>query len=227
MRKKASSRRKAATPKRKQTRRKANGAATRWVGKSVQRKEEARLVRGEGMFVGDYKLQGMLYLHLVRSPYAHAKIERIDVSEAEKHPGVVCTLTGPEVAGLVQPFMEIGPDPGAKIIDYPMATDRVRYQGEPTMLYVHMVRSPYAHAKIERIDVTEAENHPGVVCTLTGTEIAGLVQPFMEIGPDPGAKIIDYPMATDRVRPAPPMHTQRLSGLMSPKRRIIRAWSAP
>ena len=136
MRKKAPSRRKTATPKRKQTRRKANGAAARWVGKSVQRKEEARLVRGEGMFVGDYKLQGMLYLHLVRSPYAHAKIERIDVSAAEKHPGVVCTLTGPEVAGLVQPFMEIGPDPGAKIIDYPMATDRVRYQGEPVAAIV-------------------------------------------------------------------------------------------
>ncbi|MGH9649054.1 MAG: hypothetical protein ACRD3I_01150, partial [Terriglobales bacterium] len=107
-----------------------------WVGQSVRRKEEARLVRGQGRFVDDNKLQGMLHLRFVRSPYAHARVVSVDVSEAAAHPGVVCTLTGAEVAAMVQPFIEIGPPPGGKIVDYPMGADKVRYQGEPVAAVV-------------------------------------------------------------------------------------------
>ncbi len=46
-------------------------------------------------------------------------------------PGVVCTLTGQEISKLLDPFFEIGPSPSNKILDYPMAVDRARYQGEP------------------------------------------------------------------------------------------------
>jgi 2-furoyl-CoA dehydrogenase large subunit len=102
-----------------------------WIGKPVPRKEDARLIRGQGRFVDDFRMAGVCYLHFVRSPYAHAKVVSVDVSNAENAPGVVATLTGQEVAEMAQPFMEIGPPPGADIIDYPMATDRVRYQGEP------------------------------------------------------------------------------------------------
>ncbi len=45
-----------------------------WVGQSLKRKEDARLVRGKGKFVDDIKMLGMLYLVFVRSPFAHAKI---------------------------------------------------------------------------------------------------------------------------------------------------------
>lgn len=107
-----------------------------WVGKSVSRKEAPRLVRGQGKFVDDYKMQGMLYLALARSPYAHARIEKIDVTAAARAPGMVAVLTGSEIARQVQPFMEIGPGSGAKIVDYPMATDKVRYQGEPVAAVV-------------------------------------------------------------------------------------------
>ena len=63
-----------------------------WVGQSIKRKEDARLVRGKGKFVDDIKLLDMLYLVFVRSPYAHANILAVDVSEAEKVPGVVCNV---------------------------------------------------------------------------------------------------------------------------------------
>jgi len=102
-----------------------------WVGQSLRRKEDARLVRGKGKFVDDIKMLGMLHLVFVRSPFAHAKITGVDVSEAEALPGVVCTLTGREISKLVDPFFEIGPSPSNKILDYPMAVDRARYQGEP------------------------------------------------------------------------------------------------
>ncbi|MBI4446337.1 MAG: xanthine dehydrogenase family protein [Acidobacteria bacterium] len=110
---------------------KENKKPKRWVGTSLRRKEDDRLIRGHGKFVDDNRLGEMLFLKMVSSPYGHAKILKVDVSEAEKLPGVVCTLTGTEVASLMQPFMEIGPEPGAKIVDYPMAVNRARYQGEP------------------------------------------------------------------------------------------------
>ncbi len=102
-----------------------------WVGQSIRRKEDARLVRGKGKFVDDIKLLGMLHLVFVRSPYAHARITGVDVSEAEALPGVVCTLTGQEITKLIDPFFEIGPAPSSQILDYPIAVDRARYQGEP------------------------------------------------------------------------------------------------
>jgi len=107
-----------------------------WVGKPLPRKEENRLLRGRGKFADDIKLREMLYLHFVRSPYAYAKIVSVDTSAAEALPGVVCTLTGAEIAVQTQPFIEIGPEPFAKIKDYPMAASKVRYQGEPVAAVV-------------------------------------------------------------------------------------------
>jgi CO/xanthine dehydrogenase Mo-binding subunit len=105
--------------------------STRWVGAALPRKEEDRLLRGRGKFADDIKLREMLYLCFVRSPYAHARITSIDTSAAEALPDVVCTLAGKEVAGQTQPFIEIAPDHAQKIRDFPLAVDKVRYQGEP------------------------------------------------------------------------------------------------
>ena len=107
-----------------------------WVGKALPRKEDNRLLRGRGKFVDDIKLRDMLYLKFIRSPYAHAKVTNIDTSAAEAVSGVVCTLTGPEIAKQTNPFIEIGPDPFARIKDYPLAVAKVRYQGEPVAAVV-------------------------------------------------------------------------------------------
>src|SRR5207249_896690 len=58
------------------------------IGQSVKRKEDARFVRGKGNYVDDVKLPGMLYLDIVRSPYAHARIRYINIEKALKVPGV-------------------------------------------------------------------------------------------------------------------------------------------
>src|SRR5437016_6048340 len=117
----------------------ASGPA-KWVGQPIRRKEEDRLVRGKGIFVDDQKLTGMLHIRFVRASYGHAKIARIDVSKAAALRGVVCTLTGAEVKGMVKPFIEIGPDVGQKIADYPMAVDKVTFQGEPVAAVVAETR---------------------------------------------------------------------------------------
>jgi len=110
------------------------------IGQSVPRKEDKRLVQGQGVFVDDVKRHGMGYLHFVRSPYAHAKIGSVDVSAALELPGVYGTLTGDEVAILTDPFFQISSPPGAHVKDYALAVGKVRYLGEPVVAVVAETR---------------------------------------------------------------------------------------
>src|SRR5947208_8176398 len=68
------------------------------MGHSVKRKEDARFIRGKGTYVDDVQLPGMLYLDIVRSPHAHAKITKIDTSKALAIPGVLAVITGQDLA---------------------------------------------------------------------------------------------------------------------------------
>ena len=67
------------------------------MGHRMKRKEDPRFIQGHGNYVDDVKLPGMLYLDLVRSPYAHAKILKIDASEALAIPGVLAVITGQDL----------------------------------------------------------------------------------------------------------------------------------
>src|SRR5690348_4279070 len=67
------------------------------MGHRMKRKEDPRFIQGKGNYVDDVKLPGMLYMDIVRSPYAHAKILKIDASEALKIPGVVAVITGEDL----------------------------------------------------------------------------------------------------------------------------------
>src|SRR5260221_11992817 len=131
-------------------------SAAKWVGQPIRRKEEDRLVRGKGIFVDDQKFTGMLHIRFVRSSYGHAKLVKVDVSKAAALPGVVCTLTGTEVKGMVKPFIEIGPDVGQKIADYPMAVDKVTFQGEPVAAVASENRMIVANAA----ELVGVENWP-------------------------------------------------------------------
>ncbi len=64
------------------------------MGHSMKRKEDARFIRGEGRYVDDFVLPGMLYLDIVRSPFAHARITKIDTEAALQVPGVLAVITG-------------------------------------------------------------------------------------------------------------------------------------
>jgi 2-furoyl-CoA dehydrogenase large subunit len=152
-------------------------AAVKWVGQPIRRKEETRLVSGKGIFVDDEKMPGMLFLKFVRSSYAHAKIERVDVSKADKCPGVVCTLTGAEVKSQVQPFIEIGPGGAQEIADYPMAVEKVVYQGEPVAAVVAETRLA-AEDAAELVEV-EYEPLPAMVVAEEALKGDSLLHPAM------------------------------------------------
>ena len=107
------------------------GTATpTYIGQRVARKEDPRLITGEGTFTDDVMLQGMAYLTLVRSPHAHARIRRIDTAAAKKEPGVVAVLTGKdlEVTGMLPVFITVPSMNGSKHM--PIATDKARYAGD-------------------------------------------------------------------------------------------------
>jgi 2-furoyl-CoA dehydrogenase large subunit len=111
-----------------------------FAGQSIPRKEDKRLVQGEGIFFDDVKRHGMGYVHFVRSPYAHAGIVSIDVSAAEAVEGVYGTLIGEEVAAQTEPFFEMSTPPGNEIRDYALAVGKVRFAGEPVAALVAETR---------------------------------------------------------------------------------------
>src|SRR5439155_22467004 len=83
--------------------------AQRFVGESVKRSEDLRILTGTGRYVDDVQLPGMLHAAFLRSPLAHARITAIDVSAARDLPGVVLALAGDEVQALLAPD---APSPG-------------------------------------------------------------------------------------------------------------------
>ena len=106
-------------------------------GSALKRKEDPRLITGQGTYVEDVSLTGMLHIVLVRSPLAHASIKSIDSSEASKSPGVVAIFTGEDLkeelgslpCGWVVPDTKEVPHP-------PLAVDRVRYVGDAVVAVV-------------------------------------------------------------------------------------------
>jgi carbon-monoxide dehydrogenase large subunit len=120
----------------------------RGVGHSVKRKEDERFIRGKGNYVEDIKLPGMLYMSILRSPFAHARINSIDTSRAEELPGVVAVITGETLAAHNLAWMPtLSGDTQAVL-----ATDKVRMQGQEVACVI--AEDVYvAHDVLELIDV--------------------------------------------------------------------------
>src|SRR6516165_1447254 len=68
------------------------------MGHSIKRKEDLRFIQGKGNYVDDVHLPDMVYGHLVRSPYAHARLKSINTEKAKAHPGVLAVITGEDLA---------------------------------------------------------------------------------------------------------------------------------
>jgi carbon-monoxide dehydrogenase large subunit len=69
--------------------------AQRYMGGGVLRKEDPELISGQARFIDDITLPGMQWVGIVRSPFAHARINSIDTSRAKEMPGVVAVFSGP------------------------------------------------------------------------------------------------------------------------------------
>ena len=117
-----------------------------YLGRSIKRFEDARLVIGDGVFIDDIKLPDMLHAAVVRSVHAHARIRSINVVDAIELDGVVEVLTGADLAGKL-PDLPIRPM-GDRSVDefnppeHPvLAQDKVCYVGQPVAVVV--AKNPY------------------------------------------------------------------------------------
>jgi carbon-monoxide dehydrogenase large subunit len=123
----------------------------------MKRKEDPRFVRGQGRYIDDLKLPGMLHGAVLRSPLAHARIVSIDTSAAAAHPKVRAVVTGADLAGLGLAWMPtMSADTQAVL-----ATDKVRFQGQEVAFVVAEDRYA-ARDALELIDV-EYDELPVVV----------------------------------------------------------------
>ena len=104
------------------------------IGKPTQRQDMIGHVTGTTTFFDDHKLAGLLHLKVLRSPHHHARIRRIDTTEAERAPGVRRVIRGADVPRNLNTLLSLlnfGKD------DEPsLATDKVRYKGEPIVAIV-------------------------------------------------------------------------------------------
>jgi carbon-monoxide dehydrogenase large subunit len=150
-------------------------------GSGIKRREDPRLLTGAGNFVDDVKLPGLTYAAVLRSPYAHATIGKIDVSEAAKQPGVLAVFTGRDVAGKVSPLPCAWnvPNCDLKIPAHPvLAVDKVRYVGDGVALVVAESRS----AARDAIDLIDVDYEPlPVVIDPEAATVAGAPQLHQDV----------------------------------------------
>lgn len=115
---------------------------TRYFGERIKRNEDPRLLTGQGLFVDDVDLPHMLHVAFLRSPYAHAKINSIDVSQALERKGVVAIYTANDLGDYWKPGpLLVSPPPVKDIVfnektQVPLAKDKVKFAGEPIVMVV-------------------------------------------------------------------------------------------
>ncbi len=111
---------------------------TRYVGARIARNEDPALLRGRGLFVDDVRLPGMVHAAVLRSPHARARIHGVDTRRARAVPGVLAVYTHADLGRLGAPLPKLIPHPS--LIHHktqcPLASDAVRYVGEPVALVV-------------------------------------------------------------------------------------------
>src|SRR5262245_36553722 len=108
------------------------GGNNKWIGKSVARLEDPPLVRGRARFAGDISFPHQLHMRMVRSNHAHGRIDSIDAAAARALRGVVAVWSAADIADLPPIDFREGRIPSLEPYRQPvLATDRVRYVGEP------------------------------------------------------------------------------------------------
>jgi aerobic carbon-monoxide dehydrogenase large subunit len=114
-----------------------------YIGKTVPRPNLDRLLQGRGLYVSDVELPRMAHVAFLRSPHAHARIQRIDAGAAKQMAGVIAVVTGPELAKVITPWVGVLSHlKGLKSApQHAIAVDRVCWQGEAVAAIVGTSRA--------------------------------------------------------------------------------------
>ena len=118
----------------------------KYVGATVRRREDPRLLTGGGRYIDDVRVDGCLYAAIVRSPHAHARLMAVRLDAARRHPGVVACFAFADLEAVLRPLLTAGvPAPPLQervgfemrvARQLPLATGKVRYVGEPIAVVI-------------------------------------------------------------------------------------------
>jgi carbon-monoxide dehydrogenase large subunit len=210
------------------------GPAARYVGASVHRKEDRRLLTGHGQYVDDVKLPGMLHAAFLRSEIAKGQITRLDAGPARELPGVVAVFTWQDFH---EQFGEswhamLGEE---LVVPPPLAITDVRYVGDPIALVVAQNR----YIAEDACELIEVEVEPGEACVdyVSATEDserivhaawgltsnAMVAMPFTALSPDleeviaTSAHVVEAPIQQNRYV-CVPMETRGIIASFQPGR---------
>lgn len=135
---------------------------TGYIGQSLKRVEDPRLIKGAATYVDDLSLPGMLHATFLRSPYAHARINSIQTDAARAIPGVIAVLTGKDVNAHCGIVPCASPQPGMKDPKHTvLASDRVYFVGHPVAVVVAADR----YAARDALDAISVDYEPLPVVT--------------------------------------------------------------
>jgi carbon-monoxide dehydrogenase large subunit len=158
---------------------------TTYVGQGVKRTEDPPLITGEGRYVDDMRVPGILHAAFLRSLHAHARIKAIDVSAALRMKGVITVVTSDDLVGVMDdPRLDpIPPNVRMTEIRQPiLARGKARYVGEPVAMVVAEDRY-LAQDALEQIRV-EYEPLPSVI------ELADALKDEVILHDDPGTNVV-------------------------------------
>jgi len=143
-----------------------------WVGRSIERVEDAALLTGRGRFIDDLGVAaGTLYAAILRSPHPHAHVRQIRTGLAQAAPGVAAVIVGADVARLT---LSLPVAVKSQMQCWPIAVERVRYVGEPVAVAVASDR----YLAEDAVDLVEVDYDP----------LPALIDPAMAI--EPGAPML-------------------------------------
>jgi aerobic carbon-monoxide dehydrogenase large subunit len=216
-----------------------------YVGQSMKRFEDPRLLTGNGAFVGDLTLPDMLHAAVLRSQHAHARLRGVDVAAARAMPGVVAVLTGADIAGVL-PGIPTRAMTGERAVDalqapeYPLlAHDKVCYVGQPIAVVV--AHDPYiARDAVALITVdygplvpvldpdAAAQDGAPVIHEAMGTNVAMRLR--QRAGDLEGAftqadRVVRQRYVVQRIVPAP-LETRGVLAQYQPEEDLLTVWNA-
>ena len=141
-------------------------AATHVMGKPIKRKEDLRFVQGKGRYLDDIVLPNMLHMAIARTPYGHARIERINLDEARQVAGVKLILTGKDLEELGLAWMPTLANDKQMVL----ATGKVLFQHQEVAAIVAQTRE----AAADGAAAVQVEYEP----------LPAVVDPFAAMAPD-------------------------------------------
>jgi carbon-monoxide dehydrogenase large subunit len=162
-----------------------------YIGQPIPRREDGRLLVGQGSFVDDLQIPGIVHAAMVRSPYAHARILSIETAAAKAYPGVLAVITAADIADIQLPWPARMPSPvpGTTLrhgVRYTLP-DKVRHAAEAVAVVVAETRA-IAEDACELVDV-EYEPLP-VVASAEAALAPGAPLVYEQLGDNIGAHIV-------------------------------------